>query len=126
MPHQHKMPIDERFRLIRSYQPAYRAASRAERTALLTRLEEMTGLHRKSLIRKLAGPCERRLRNVQHGRTYGPDVDAVLRAICQTHGKMSAEKLLPSLVARAEELDQQGALVLTDKLRDITESCGLT
>jgi hypothetical protein len=66
--------------------PRYRAAQRAGRSALLSEMEAVTGLHResahrKSLLRRLhAARLERQPRVRQRGRTYGVGVERVVVA----------------------------------------------
>ncbi len=47
------LTINERRKYLRKMQPIYRQASRKQPTALLTEMQIVTGLHRKSLIRLL-------------------------------------------------------------------------
>ncbi len=98
------LDIDERFKVLRIAQQQYHRASRAERGRLLDHLEALTGLHRKSLIRLLRGPCARTPRRAQRGRTYGAAVDDALRVIAEAHDSICAERLQPNLVAMAEHL----------------------
>lgn len=111
------LDIDERFKVLRIAQQQYHRASRAERGRLLDHLEALTGLHRKSLIRLLRGPCARTPRRAQRGRTYGAAVDDALRVIAETHDYICAERLQPNLVAMAEQLERHGELVLDAALR---------
>ncbi len=111
------LDIDERFKVLRIAQQQYRQASRAERGRILDHLEALTGLHRKSLIRLLRGPCARTPRRAQRGRTYGAAVDDALRVIAETHDYICAERLQPNLVAMAEHLERHGELVLDEALR---------
>jgi len=53
MPADDQMTLPERLKYLRLIQPRYRAASRAQRSAMLTEAERLTRLHRKSLIRRL-------------------------------------------------------------------------
>jgi len=111
------LDIDERFKVLRIAQPQYQQASRAERGRLLDHLEALTGLHRKSLIRLLRGPCLRTPRRAQRGRTYGAAVDDALRVIAEAHDYICAERLQPNLVAMAEHLERHKELVLDEALR---------
>jgi len=47
------MTIDERRKYLRIMQPRYQAAARGEQGPLLAEMAQVTGLHRKSLIRLL-------------------------------------------------------------------------
>ena len=65
-----EMTIAERRKHLKKLPGRYQAADRAGRSALLTEMEAVTGLHRKSLARLLRAPSlERRPRRRQRGRT---------------------------------------------------------
>ena len=51
MPSEEKMSIDERRKYLKLILPRYLKAKRRERGELLTEMEKVTGLHRKSLVR---------------------------------------------------------------------------
>jgi len=54
-----KLTVDERRMYLRQLHDQYLKASRSEKGRLLDQMESITGLHRKSLIRLLAGNLER-------------------------------------------------------------------
>jgi hypothetical protein len=56
MPIDDKMSVDERCKYLKLVAPRYAKAGRVERSALLTEMAAVTGLHRKSLLRLLHGP----------------------------------------------------------------------
>ncbi len=62
MPNEDKMTIGEEYKYLRIVQKKYREATRTERGQLLDRMEETTGLHRKSLIRLMHDNTVRKLR----------------------------------------------------------------
>ena len=64
------MTIDERRKHLRLVQNRYLKAKKSEKGRLLDRLETITGLHRKSLIRLLASNLERKPRR----KTRSPDI----------------------------------------------------
>ncbi len=72
--------------------------SKRERSRLLDEMEEVTELHRKSLIRLMRGRLERKRRRRQRGRTYGAEVDDALRVISESMDDICAERLQPNLV----------------------------
>jgi len=45
-----EITMDERWKYLRKMRERYRGASRQERTRLLDEIEQVTGMHRKSLI----------------------------------------------------------------------------
>jgi hypothetical protein len=56
---QKKMTVDERRKYLRKLQGRYLAANKSAKGRLLDDMESTTGLHRKSLIRLMAGNLER-------------------------------------------------------------------
>lgn len=117
VPTNETLDIDERFKLLRIAQKEYRRAGRARRTQMLDELAPLTGLHRKSLIRALNGPCERQPRRTPRGRIYGAAVEDVIRIIAETHDYICAERLQPNLVQMADDLTRHGELALADEVR---------
>jgi hypothetical protein len=111
------MTVDERRKCLKRMQARYLGASREERGRLLDELVVLTGLHRKSVVRLLAGASlERQPRRRQRGREYGAAVDDALRVIWETLDYVCAERLTPGLVETAEQLARHGELVVTEAL----------
>lgn len=108
-----KMTIDERRKYLRLMKPCYVAASRAERSRLLDDMTHVTTLNRKTIIRLLHGDLERKRRQRQRGRSYGPEVDDALRVIAETLDYICAERMTPQLVVTAQQLARHGELNLT-------------
>jgi len=106
------MTIDERRKYLRRMQRRYRKATRQERSALLDEMEEVTDLHRKTLISLLHSDLERHPRRTQRGRAYGADVDDALRVIAQSFDYITAERLTGNLRWMAECLEAHGELTL--------------
>ena len=113
-----KLNIDERYKLLRISREAYRSASRSEKSRLLDSLVQQTGLNRKTITRRLNGPCSRKPRRRQRGRRYGPEVDDALRVISEAYNFICAERLQPNLVWMAEHLGKHGELGPTARLMD--------
>jgi hypothetical protein len=59
VPKPKQMTVDERRHFLRLLQDRYHRGGRWERGRLLDSMEAATGLHRKSLIRLMAGDLER-------------------------------------------------------------------
>lgn len=111
------MTITERRTYLNRMLPRYHAAHRAERGRLLTEMETMTGLHRKSLIRLLAASTlARPPRRTVRPRTYGPDVAAVIAVVWESLDYVCAERLTPVLRDTALHLSTFGELTLTPAL----------
>ena len=127
------MTINERYKYLRLVQERYWAAGRTERSSLLNELEEVTGLHRKSLIRLLRGGLKRKRRRRQRGRTYGAEVDDALRVISESMDHICAVPkglpLQPNLVKIAQQLARHGELAVNKQLlkqlaRSASPPCG--
>ncbi len=111
------MTIDERRKYLAKMRTRYRQATRQERSRLLTEMEAITGLHRKSLTRLMAQPSLRRVpRRTQRGSVYGPPVRRVVRIVWESLDCICAERLTPQLLATARHLATFGELALTPDL----------
>jgi hypothetical protein len=75
------MNLAERRKFLRLLQPDYRAATQRQENSILTGAERLTQLHRKSLIRLVAGDLRRRPRRRLRGGSYGPEVESAVRLI---------------------------------------------
>ena len=117
MPNDDGMTLGERYVYLERMRRRYAQAGRAERGRLLDEMVAMTGLHRKSVLRRLRpGGLERRARPRQRGRTYGAAVDDALRVIWESLDYVCAERLTPALVPTARLLARHGELHLTEAL----------
>ena len=109
-----EMTIDERRKYRKKVQPRYEAADRPGRGVLLTEMEAVTGLHRKSLTRLLAAPSlTRRPRRRQRGRVYGAELRAVVALVWESLDYICAERLTPALRPTARHLAAFGECRLT-------------
>ena len=115
MPSDEKMSVDERRKYLKLVAPRYVKARRAERSKLLTEMREVTGLHRKSLLRLMhmpgleRAPRRRRFRR----RRYGAAVVEVVQVVWESLDYVCAERLTPALLPTARQLAQWEELVLT-------------
>ncbi len=91
-----KMTLNERRKYLMRMRLRYVQANRTERSRLLDEMEQVTELHRKSLIRLMKAEPVRKTRQRQRGRTYGHEVDDALRVIAETQDYICAERLTPS------------------------------
>jgi hypothetical protein len=109
-----KMTVDERRKYLCTMKKRYEQASPRKRSGLLSEMQAVTGLHRKSLIRLLNGPSlERQPRRRQRGRTYGPAVEDALWRIADSLDHICAERLKPNLVWMAQHLAAHGELTVS-------------
>lgn len=112
-----EMSVDERRKYLRRMEKRYRAADRAGQGRLLTEMEAVTGLHRKSLIRLLnEESLDRQPRRLQRGRVYGPEVADVLGVVWESQDYICAERLTPSLLSMAQHLARFGELRLNAQI----------
>src|SRR5947207_306875 len=78
MPTEEQMTVNERRKYLKLMKPLYQQAKRGERSRLLSEMQEVTGLHRKSLLRLLhASSLARKQRTTPRKRTYGLAVEQV-------------------------------------------------
>lgn len=113
-----KLDLEERLKVLRMQQGAYRKASRTGKGRILDALETTTRLDRKTIIRRLNGSCQRKQRRKGRGRSYGPDVDDAVRIIYRAYDGICAERLAPNLADYAEKLAQHGHLRVTPALQE--------
>ena len=116
MPNEDEMTVDERRKYLRRMQTRYLKADCQERSILLSEMEQVTDLHRKSLIRLLKSDLKRRLRRRQLGRTYGSEVAQALGVIAESWDNPCAERLTPNLVWMAQQLASYGELAVSPPL----------
>lgn len=115
MPTTDEMTVDERRKYLKRMWPRYQKADRAERTRLLTEMEQVTNMHRKSLIRVLhASSLERKKRETPRSRSYGLDVERVVLKVWESLDYVCAERLTPSLLVTAQHLTHFGVVSLTE------------
>jgi hypothetical protein len=111
------MTLAERRKYLGRMRPRYLLATRAEQTRLLSEMEAVTGMHRKSLLRLLhAASLARRVRTSQRGKLYGAHLEDAIRLIWESLDYICAERLTPALLPTAQLLSTHGELVLDDEL----------
>ena len=119
MPTEDEMTLSERRTYLKRMYGRYVAAKRAERGRLLTEMEQVTGLHRKSLTRLMhAGSLERKPRVKQRARTYGLAVEQVIVKVWESRDYICAERLTPGLLNMAQHLAGFEPLGLTSQLEE--------
>jgi len=111
-----EMTIDERYKYLRKIQKRYKKAPEKERSKLLDEMQEITGYHRKHLLRLIHGKIVRKPRQRQRGRTYGVEVIRALQVIAESFDYPCAERLRPNLVWMAKHLESHGELELSPAL----------
>ena len=116
MPADIKMTLDERRKYLLRMRLRYVQANRTERSRLLDEMEQVTELHRKSLLRLMKDVPVRQPRQRQRGRTYRCEVDDVIRVVAESLDYICAERLTPGLVPTAQLLVRHGELRVTDEV----------
>lgn len=110
------MTVDDRRKYLKRMQGRYLSAERSRKGELLTEMQEVTGLERKSLLRLLKGASlERKRRQVQRGRVYGIEVSDAIRVVWESLDYVCAQRLTPSLVTTARHLARFGELRLSEE-----------
>ncbi len=113
------MTLDERRKYLKRMKPRYLKAKRGERSALLSEMEQVTGMHRKSLTRLLhAQSLERKKRQSPRCRSYGKDVEEVIVQRWESLDYICAERLTPSLLTMAQHLARFGVVKLTREVQE--------
>ena len=92
-----KMSINERYQYLRRIQGRYRQATRQAKTAVLDEIVAHTGMHRKSVIRRLNGSLERQPRRGTRGPEYGADFDTAMAVIWKSTAYAYLLDIYPTL-----------------------------
>jgi hypothetical protein len=118
MPDDEKMSINERRKYLKLVAPRYAKARRKERSQLLTEMGEVTGMHRKSLIRLMNMPSLDRVPKKPglRRRRYGSAVADVVRVVWESLDYVCAERLAPVLHDTAQQLAKWEEIVLTSEV----------
>ncbi len=97
----------------------YVGAKRGERGRLLSEMQEVTGLHRKSLTRLMhATSLERKKRQTPRPRRYGLEVERVIVRVWESRDYICAERLTPGLLKMARHLARFDPLGLTAQVEE--------
>lgn len=119
MPTEDEMTVTERRKYLKKMKPLYAKAQRNEQSRLLTEMEQVTGLHRKSLLRLLhARSLERKKRERGRGCTYGLAVEQAILVVWASLDYICAERLTPALLATAQHLARFGELLLSQEVEE--------
>jgi hypothetical protein len=112
-----KLKIQARYEYLRRMQKRYLAADREEKSRMLDEMATYTGMHRRSISRRLHGRIEQRRRRRERGVTYGSEFDRAITLIWEATDYVCAERLTSNLVMLAELLETHRELKLTPTLR---------
>lgn len=94
--------------------PRYRAASRAQKSAILARVCEVTGYHRKAAIRLLRATAKARRTGRPPGRPrqYDARVRAAAAQVWEASGRLASKNLVDYLPTLLAQLERHGELTL--------------
>lgn len=119
MPTEDEMTLDERRKYLKRMKARYLKASRNERSQLLSEMEQVTGMHRKSLTRLLhATSLERQKRTSTRQRSYGAEVEEVIVQIWESLDYICAERLTPVLATMAQHLARFAVIKLSGEIEE--------
>jgi hypothetical protein len=119
MPAEDQMTVSERRKYLKRMKSLYDKANRAEQSRLLDEMEQVTSLHRKSLLRLLhAQTLDRKKRSQGRGRSYGLDVEQVILVVWESLDYVCAERLTPALLSTAKHLERFGSVRLSLEVKE--------
>src|SRR6266496_107656 len=108
MPTEEQMTVNERRKYLKLMKVRYVAAKRVERSQLLTEMQEVTSLHRKSLTRLMHTPSL--LRMAQHLARFEPlGLTAQVEGQLATISRATVARILGKYRSRMRRLPQKGA-----------------
>jgi hypothetical protein len=119
MPSEDEMSIDERRKYLKRMKVRYEKGNRKQRSTLLSEMEQVTGLHRKSLTRLLGkASLERKKRGTARGCSYGMEVEEVIVQVWESLDYVCAERLTPVLLSTARHLAKFGEVRLSPVIEE--------
>jgi hypothetical protein len=118
MPREDEMTLNERRKYLKRMKPRYVKASRKERGYLLSEMEQVTGMHRKSVTRLLHTSLERKKREKPRERSYGGEVEEVIVVVWESLDYICAERLTPVLLTMAQHLARFGVVKLSGEIEE--------
>ena len=119
MPTEDEMTLDERRKYLKRMKPRYLKAKRGERSAFLSEMEQVTGMHRKSLTRLLhAQSLDRKRRKAPRERSYGAEVEEVIVQVWESLDSICAEQLTPVLLPMAQHLARFATVKLSGEIEE--------
>lgn len=121
-----RMGIDERYSYLGIQFERYHQADREGKSALLTEMAAVTGMHRKALIRLLRREPQRSKRSTRRSRRYGAEVENLIRSSDRALDHPCRERLQPMLGYMADHLRALGALDFSAEARQQLEEISVS
>src|SRR6266702_908935 len=119
MPTEDEMSVNERRKFLKRMKVRYVAAKREVRGRLLSEMEQVTGLHSKSLTRLMhAQSLERKKLATPRPRSYGLEVELIIVRVWESRDYICAERLTPGLLKMAQHLARFEPLGLTSQVQE--------
>jgi hypothetical protein len=116
------MNVNDRRKYMQVRKQSYQQAGRADRSRMLSEMEQETGLHRKSLLRLLHAPSlARKKRRTPRPRLYGLATEQVILRVWESLDYVCAERLTPVLLRTAQHLARFGSVRLTAEIEQQLE-----
>jgi hypothetical protein len=105
MPTEDEMSVNERRKYLKRMKVRYITAKRGERGHLLTEMEQVTSLHRKSLTCLMhTSSLERKKRVTPRARSCGQEVERIIVCVWERRDYICAEPLTPGLLPVTQHL----------------------
>jgi hypothetical protein len=105
------LTLDERRKYLKRVWPRYLQSDRRQRSNLLTEMEQVTAMHRKSIIRLMKSTSlERKKRNTPRPPSYGKEVRQIVVLVWESLDYICAQRLVPQLLSTARHLARFGEL----------------
>lgn len=122
-----KMTIDKRYAYLQVQYERYQLANRRTKGDLLAEMAAVTGMHLKSLTRLMNGapPC-RHPRKQQRKRTYGAQVEQLVRLVDEALDHPCRERLQPMLLYLVDHLCALGLAHCAPQTRQQLETISVS
>src|SRR6266568_2467324 len=122
MPTEDEMTLNERRKYLKRMKPRYLKASRKERGQLLSEMEQVTGMHRKSLTRWLHASEDAQETAEATRAQLWSRVEEVIVLVWESLDYICAERLTPVLLSMAQHLARFAVVKLRGEIEEQLKS----
>jgi transposase InsO family protein len=112
-----KLTLDEKYKYLKLQYARYRKANRPTKGVMLAEMAAVTDLHVKSVTRLMRSSPSRHPRTTGRRRTYGPEVDDLIRAVDRALDQPCRERLQPMLGYVVDHLAALGLVRVSPDVR---------